>query len=191
MKKLIVFAALSLSQPVLAGDDFQMVLDKVHEQGFNGCDKAMSSLLSLTGIQRVEARLINERLVKIDDRGNVAVQNVPDRNNANQVRVDIATVGDTYSSIYSYSIQKMNGKCFAAFLGNATNYSDKSCEQILAVNSSITVDRTGAFVWSKGQYSKRESDSILVKQAGGGCTIVGRAGGWASSGLGYDMDQAK
>lgn len=193
MKRIAFLLCMLFAQHVYAGDrDNQMVLDKLHQQGFFGCDKAIVSMgIIHKGTQRVEARLVNEGLYKVGDTGRVAVENRPNRDKASSVDIDISSVDGGYSDLYSYSIRKIDNMCFG-WRGGGFAQLEISCNQVLAQPSEKVIDQTGSIVWQRNVYEEnRESDRILVNNGGRGCIVVTRSGGTVNSGLGEEMDPVK
>jgi hypothetical protein len=193
MKRLFIFGCIFFSQLAFAGEqDIQKVLDKVHEQGFYGCDKAIASMEFIPdGVKRVEARLVNEGIYKIGNTGRVAVKNKPDRDKADSVEIDIVEVDGGFSDLNSYLIRKMNNLCFGWYRGGVTNL-ELSCDQVLAQPMEKVIDRTGSIVWQKSDADDgHESDRILVNNGGRGCIVFGRGRGTIHSGLGEEMDSVK
>lgn len=186
MKKILFILCTLFMQPAFAGNDLQMVLDKVHEQGFYGCDSAMPTLIKVYGsIQRVEAMLINEGIV------DGVIANRPNRS-ASSIQVDVAEVSDNYSKIESYLIQKYQGKCYAKSISAVFSYPDLKCAQAIEANSLKILSKTGSFIWAKHKWGKNDDSSVILMNEGvAGCSYVYRDRGWMNFGKGIDMDQVQ
>lgn len=187
MEKIFLILCVFCMQSAVAGGDIQMILDKVHENSFYGCDSAIPKFIQIYGnVQYVETKLVNDTVV------DGIVANRPNPNNASRVQVDVAIVSDNISEIQSYLIQKYNGKCYAKNIQAVINYPKIRCDQAIAANSMEIVNRTGSFIWVSPKWAKNGDDTVIMLDNGvGGCTYVYRDRGWGIYKAGIDIDQVR
>jgi hypothetical protein len=167
MKKLIVIAAFLWSQCAIA-DGMQMVLDKVHEIGFRGCDRAIGQFIKNDPILYVEARLL---------KGEDAALVGPDA-------IEIHVGSDW--AITGYLVRKTKGVCSGSRQMDIRMIAN-SCENVISNNERNgynVVGRSGGASWLKAKW---ENISPTITIAGAeGCVLVNTT--QESAGLGVKID---
>lgn len=197
MKKLIVFVGFLLSQHVFAGSqNLQMVLDKVHKQGFYGCDTAIDKYIHGDPIQYVEVQLFSEKLgaYKPSSGDEVSyMENKPDSARPDGVEIYVGTEDASgEGAVDGYLVRKINGVCYGKHILDVREVKD-SCANLRSMsenaNSSIRLaGQNAGYSWLGNKHHKI-SDAIFAE--GSGVCFIIRPPSFGDSGVGVKMDLQK
>ena len=185
MKNLIVIAAFLWSQHAIAnGQNMQMVLDKVHELGFNGCDMAIGQFISDDPILYVEAGLSkDEKLTTITSSSgeHPALVGKP-----TQDAIEIHVGSDR--AINGYLVRKIKGACYG-WRQMSIRVIANSCENVISLNERSgyqVVGRSGSASWLKAKWDEMSPNIVIARAEG--CVMVDTSQEFANAGLGVKMD---
>lgn len=170
MKKFVVFLMCFLfSQGAFAGNqNLQMVLDKVHEQGFYGCDTAIDKFLPSWGdILYAQAQLSHiEKPITLRSSSGEEAFGLQATPTEEAIEIHFGTTDE----VNGYLVRKINGVCYG---WQQTSFREvgMSCAEVRRNNSAYEVaGHSGSASWMKMK-SEKISRTVFI-DAGGSCVLL-------------------